>query len=116
MKGYIYLTFSIIFEVFGSSMLKYSEGFTKLIPSVLLIVAYTISFAFFVFALKTISLSVGYSIWSGIGTAVTGVIGVVLFNEKLSFINMMGLFIIILGVFIMNSNKREEKVKSMHSI
>lgn len=108
MKGYLYLSFSIIFEVFGSAMLKLSEGFTVFLPSLLLIIAYGISFTFFVFALKTISLSVGYSVWAGIGTAATGVIGVLFFSEVLSLTNKLGLLIIILGVIIMNMDNKEE--------
>lgn len=108
MKGYIFLAFSIIFEVFGSAMLKLSEGFTIFLPSLLLIIAYGTSFTFFVFALKTISLSVGYSVWSGIGTAATGIIGVMFFGEVLTTINKIGLFVIIIGVVIMNIDKQED--------
>lgn len=115
MKGYTYLTFSIVFEVFGSAMLKYSAGFTVLLPSVLLLLAYTVSFTFFVFALKTISLSIGYSIWSGVGTAATGLIGVILFSEVLTVINVVGLFIIILGVVIMNTGKKDETADKLSS-
>src|SRR5690625_7617531 len=84
MRGYIYLLLSILFEVIGSAFLKLSEGFTKLTPSIFLILFYSLSFLFIIFALKTVSLSVGYSIWAGLGTAGAALVGVFIFNEMLS--------------------------------
>lgn len=107
MQGYLFLLLSIFFEVIGSAFLKLSEGFTKVTPSVLLIVFYLLSFTFIIFALKTISLSIGYSIWAGLGTAGAALVGVLFFNEKLSSINMIGLVIIIAGVVIMNLDQQE---------
>lgn len=111
MRGYIYLFFSILFEVIGSACLKMSDGFTNVVPSLLLILLYGLSFSIFVLALKTISLSVGYSIWSGLGTAGAALVGVMLFNEIISGINMIGLIIIIIGVVVMNMGQAEEKEK-----
>ena len=116
MQGYIFLLFSIAFEVFGSAMLKLSAGFTAFIPSLLLVISYGISFVLFVFALKTISLSIGYSIWAGIGTAATGIVGMIFFNEVLSTVNKLGLLIIILGVIIMNLDKKEDGLGDISSI
>lgn len=107
MKGYIYLLVSILLEIIGSACLKLSEGFTVLIPSIALIIFYGLSFVIFVFALKTISLSVGYSIWAGLGTAGAALVGLLIFNESLSTINLFGLVIIIVGVFIMNADQPE---------
>jgi len=109
MRGYIFLLLSIIFEVTGSAFLKLSDGFTNLIPSLLLILFYGLSFTFFVFALKTVSLSVGYSIWAGLGTAGAALVGVFLFKELLSGINFFGLIVIIAGVVIMNMGKDTEE-------
>jgi len=108
MQGYIYLAFSIIFEIIGSTFLKLSNGFTNVIPSILLIVFYLLSFGIFVQALKTIALSVGYSIWTGVGTAGTALIGIIVFKEVLSPINVLGLIIIIAGVVIMQWSKQEK--------
>jgi len=104
MRGYVYLIVSILFEVAGSAFLKLSDGFTNLMPSILLIIFYGISFTIFVFALKTISLSVGYSIWAGLGTAGSALVGVFLFNEHMSSTNIVGLIVIMGGVVIMNMN------------
>ena len=99
---------AILFEVIGSAFLKLSEGFTNIIPSLLLIFSYGLSFIFFIIAFLTISLSVGYSIWAGLGTAGASLVGVFLFNEMLSTINTIGLLIIISGVVIMNMDKKPE--------
>ena|SRR5699024_2372926 len=108
MKGFLYLSGAILFEIIGTTMLKLSNGFSVLLPSIVLIICFGLSFSFLVFALKTVPLSLGYSIWSGLGTAGAGVIGVMLFNEVLSAINILGLFIIILGVIVMNLSKKTD--------
>lgn len=107
MQGYVYLMLSIIFEVIGSACLKMSEGFTNVVPSLLLIVFYGLSFSIFVLALKTISLSVGYSIWSGLGTAGAALVGVLLFNEVMTTLNLFGLVVIIVGVVLINRSLSE---------
>lgn len=115
MRGYIYLLLSILFEVIGSAFLKLSEGFTKLTPSIFLILFYSLSFLFIIFALKTVSLSVGYSIWAGLGTAGAALVGVFIFNEMLSGINIIGLIVIISGVVIMNLNQTSEDKEQTHA-
>ncbi len=113
MRGYVYLVIAILFEVIGSAFLKLSDGFTNLLPSILLILFYGLSFMIFVFALKTISLSIGYSMWAGLGTAGTALVGVFLFKETLTGINILGLFVIICGVVVMNMKRSEKPKKEM---
>ncbi len=113
MKGYFYLMYAIVFEVIGTTMLKLSDGFSNLAPSIGVIVSFDISFSFMMFALQMIPLSLAYSIWAGLGTAGTGIISVIVFNEVLSTLNIIGLTIIITGVVIMNmSNNRENQTQS----
>lgn len=115
MRGYIFLIVSILFEIIGSACLKLSEGFTNLVPSLLLILFYGLSFTFIIFALKTISLSVGYSIWAGLGTAGAAIVGVFLFQETLSGINFVGLLVIISGVILMNMKTKHNNTKETYS-
>lgn len=113
MKGYFYLMYAIVFEVIGTTMLKLSDGFSNLAPSIGVIAGFGISFTFMIFALQMIPLSLAYSIWAGLGTAGTGIISVIVFNEVLSTLNIIGLTIIITGVVIMNmSNNRENQTQS----
>lgn len=109
MKGYMYLLGAILCEITGTSMLKLSDGFTNLVPSIAVVVFFGLSFTFLVYALKTVPLSLGYSIWSGLGTAGIGLIGVMFFDEVLSGVNILGLIIIILGIAIMNMASKSDE-------
>lgn len=115
MRGYIFLFVSILFEIAGSALLKLSNGFTNIIPILFLILFYGLSFTALIFALKTISLSIGYSIWAGLGTAGTALVGVFLFNEVLTGINILGLIVIISGVVIMNVKETAKYKDEAHS-
>ena len=68
---WLYLILAILLEVSGTTCMKLSEGFTKLVPSVLIFVFYTASFGMLTLALKRIDVSVAYAVWSGMGTATT---------------------------------------------
>ncbi|MGE7186470.1 DMT family transporter [Peribacillus sp. NPDC006672] len=104
MKGYIALGISIISEVFGTTMLKLSEGFTHLFASFGVIIGFGIAFYCLSICLITIPLSLAYAIWAGIGTALTASIGVLIWNEPFSIITMGGLVLIIGGVVLLNAS------------
>lgn len=100
--GYLYLVCAIIAEVTATSALKSSQGFSKLIPSVIVVVGYSVSFYFLSVVLKTIPIGVAYAIWSGIGIALISVIGFVAFKQTLDLPAILGIGFIIVGVAIMN--------------
>jgi multidrug transporter EmrE-like cation transporter len=93
MKSFVYLGLAILFEVFGSTMLKLSKGLTVLTPSIGVAIGFLVSFAFFGFALKKLELSTAYAIWSGLGTAATAGVGVLLFQEALGFLKIIALLL-----------------------
>jgi small multidrug resistance pump len=99
---YLYLALAILFEVLGSSCMKASEGFTKIIPTTTVIVSYVVCFYFFSLTLKTIPLGVAYAIWSGLGIVLTVVISVVLFKQSLDIPAVIGIVLILAGVVVMN--------------
>ncbi|MDL0434308.1 MULTISPECIES: multidrug efflux SMR transporter [Bacillaceae] len=111
MKGYIYLTISIIAEVFATTMLKLSEGFTVMLPSVGVIIGYVLAFYFISKALQTLPLSLAYAIWSGVGTAATAIIGVILWDELMNTVMLCGIVLIIGGVFLLNGSEKTETAK-----
>jgi small multidrug resistance pump len=82
--SWIYLVLAILTEVTGTTNMKLSQGFTKLIPSVLIFVFYGISFVFLTFALKRIDISVAYTVWAGVGTALIATIGFAYFKEPVT--------------------------------
>ncbi len=93
------LFIAIAFEVAGTTCMKLSDGFSKLVPSVLLFVFYGISFAVFSIALKKgINLSAAYAIWCGIGMSLIAAIGIFYFGEPVTALKMGSIVFIILGV------------------
>lgn len=101
MNSYVLLATAIICEVFGSSMLKVSNGFKRGFPSIGVILGMGLAFYSLSLALKTIPLGTAYAIWSGVGTALTAIIGVVIYKENFNRKKLLGLLLIIGGVIIM---------------
>ncbi|MDH6675626.1 multidrug resistance protein EbrA [Paenibacillus sp. LBL] len=99
--AYLFLGLAIISEVFGSSMMKLSNGFKRKLPTLGLVVGMGLSFFCLSLALKTIPLGPAYAIWSGIGTALTALVGIILYKEIITRSKITGLFLIIVGVVIM---------------
>ncbi|MCU0429793.1 MAG: multidrug efflux SMR transporter [Cytophagaceae bacterium] len=99
---YLFLTLAIVFEVIGSSFMKASDGFSKWLPSLIVVIAYIICFYFFSLALKTIPLGIAYAMWGALGIVLTAIISVVVYNEKLDVPAIVGMMLIIAGVLVMN--------------
>lgn len=96
------LAIAIIAEVIATSALKVSEGFTRLIPSLVVVVGYAIAFYGLALTLKTIPVGVAYAIWSGMGIVLVTLIGWFLFDQKLDPAAIIGMVLIITGVVVMN--------------
>ena len=111
MNGYITLAISIISEVFATTMLKISDGFSILFPSIGVIVGYALSFYSISISLKTIPLSLAYAIWSGVGTALTALIGVLIWGELFNTLMLSGIILIIGGVILLNTSNKTETAK-----
>jgi small multidrug resistance pump len=99
---WLYLILAILLEVSGTTCMKLSGGFTRLIPSILLFVFYILSFGMLTLALKRIDVSVAYAVWSGMGTALIATIGVLWFKEPLTAVKLISLGLIIIGVVGLN--------------
>jgi small multidrug resistance pump len=78
--------------------MKLSEGFARLIPSVMVFILYFASFAFMILALKKLELGISYAIWAGVGTALIAIIGMVWFAESVTLLKIVSIAFIILGV------------------
>lgn len=96
--GYLLLTLAIVLEVLGTAAMKLSDGFTKVVPSVLLFIFYAVSFVAFTYALKYIDVSIAYAIWAGLGVLLIAVIGVLYFDETITALKIVSIALIILGV------------------
>ncbi|MFV0521914.1 MAG: DMT family transporter [Mangrovibacterium sp.] len=99
---YLFLGLAILLEVVGSNFMKASEGFSKLLPTVITIVSYTTCFFFFSQALKSIPLGIAYAIWGGLGIVLTAIISVVIFKQSLDIPAIIGIVLIVAGVLVMN--------------
>jgi small multidrug resistance pump len=99
---WLYLGLAILLEVSGTTCMKLSQGFTKLVPSILLFVFYTLSMGMLTLALKRIDVSVAYAVWSGVGTALIATIGVLWFKEPLTALKLISIGLIIIGVVGLN--------------
>lgn len=98
MKYWLLLVAAILGEVIATSALKYSNGLTRLTPSVLVVVGYGVSFYLLALVLRVIPVAVVYAIWSGCGVALIALIGWLVFKEPLHWIGLLGLGLIVAGV------------------
>ncbi|RLQ22897.1 QacE family quaternary ammonium compound efflux SMR transporter [Seongchinamella sediminis] len=101
--GYIYLAIAIVAEVIATSALKASDQFTRLGPSLIVIVGYGIAFYFLSLVLKTIPIGLAYAIWSGLGIVLISIVGLLAFGQKLDAAAIIGIVLIISGVIVINA-------------
>jgi small multidrug resistance pump len=98
MQGWFVLVAAIAAEVAGTTCLKLSDGFSRLVPSLGVVVLYMLSFVFLAWVLKTIDLGVAYAIWAGLGTALVAAVGFLAFGEAISAVRLVSIGLIIVGV------------------
>ncbi|RCX23772.1 multidrug resistance protein EbrB [Fontibacillus phaseoli] len=113
MNRYVALVIAIVSEVFGTNMLKMSDGFTNLLPSMGVIAGFGLSFYFLSISLKTLPLSIAYGIWSGVGTAITAMIGVFVWGDPFNMLIAIGLILIIGGVVLLNAPQKQKVASKM---
>lgn len=99
---YLLLFVSITLEVFGSTMLKVSNGFTRLLPVLGVAVGYGLSFYLVSLVLRALPLGVVYATWSGLGTILTVAAGVVFFKERINGKGLLGIALLIVGLVLIN--------------
>ena len=98
----LWLALAIGSEIIATVSLKLSNGFTRPLPSVVVVLGYAMSFYALSISLRTIPLGVVYAIWSGVGTAAIVVIGLFVFRETLDLVKVVGIGLIITGVVMLN--------------
>ena len=102
LKGYLYLFVAIIGEVIGTNLLKSTDGFTRLLPTIYTVVAYVISFYFLSLSFKTFPISVAYAIWGAVGIILITLFSVLVWKEPINLMTVLGLGLIIAGTIIVN--------------
>ncbi|WOE32008.1 MULTISPECIES: DMT family transporter [unclassified Acinetobacter] len=100
--AYSLLGLAIISEVIGSTFLVKSQSFTKLFPSLMVLILFGIAFYLLSHVIKTIPLGIAYAIWGGVGIVLTSIVGYVLFKQTLDLAALIGITLIIAGVIVIN--------------
>lgn len=102
MQPWIFLALAIVSEVAATSALKASDGFSRLGPSLVVVVGYAAAFYFLSLTLRTIPVGVAYAVWSGVGVALIALIGWLVFGQALDAPAIIGLLLIVAGVVVLN--------------
>ncbi|PYA59390.1 multidrug DMT transporter [Serratia marcescens] len=102
MSAFMYLTMAIVAEVIATTMLKASEGFTRLWPSLLVVLGYGVAFWGLSMVVKSMPLGIVYAIWSGMGIVLVSVAAVFVYQQKLDWPAIVGMGLIIVGVLVIN--------------
>lgn len=102
MKQYLFLVLAIIFEVAWAILLKYTENFTRLWPTVATITTYLAALYFLNLTVRTMPVGIAYAIWAGTGMVLIALLGVVVLKQHLDLPAIIGLLLIVAGVLVLN--------------
>ena len=101
MNKWVYLGLAIVSEVLATASLKSTEGFTRLVPSIVVLVGYSAAFYFLSLTLDTIPIGVAYAVWSGVGVATITLVSFVLYDQKIDVAGLVGIGLIVAGVVVL---------------
>lgn len=100
--AWLYLLVAIVAEVVATSALNASQGFSRPLPSVIVVTGYAIAFYFLSLTLRSIPVGIAYAVWSGVGVVLISLAGLVLFGQRLDFPALLGIGLIVAGVLVIN--------------
>ena len=102
-KTYLFLSIAIFCEVAGTILLPVSQNFTKIIPTICLAIFYLTSFYLMTFVMDKLPIAIVYATWSGLGVFTIAILGYFFFKQTLAWQAILGLFLIVIGVVLVNS-------------
>jgi len=102
MTAWLLLGLAIVAEVIGTSALKASEGFTRLVPSVVVVLGYAVAFYCLSLVLKTLPVGIAYAAWSGLGIVLITLVALVMYGQKIDLPGLIGMGLIVAGVVVLN--------------
>jgi multidrug transporter EmrE-like cation transporter len=102
LKTYLFLIGAIFCEVAGTMLLPFSQNFTKLIPTALLTIFYLTAFYLLTYVVNKLPIAIVYASWSGLGIFSISIFGYLLFDQSLSWQAITGLFLIVIGITLIN--------------
>lgn len=101
MNNWVYLGLAIVSEVISTASLKSTEGFTRLVPSIVVLVGYSAAFYFLSLTLDTIPIGVAYAVWSGVGVATITLVSFLVYDQKIDAAGLLGIGLIVAGVVVL---------------
>jgi len=101
-KAYLFLVAAILFETVGTTALQASHQFSRLVPSILVVIAYALAFYFLAFALRFMPVGIAYAIWSGLGIVFIAAIGLLVFGQRLDLPALLGIAMILGGILVIH--------------
>ncbi len=102
-KTYLILVGAIFCEVAGTMLLPVSQNFTRIIPTTLLAIFYITALFLLTFVVNKLPIAIVYATWSGLGIFTVAILGYIFFNQSLNWLSIIGLFLIVTGVILVNS-------------
>lgn len=102
MNNLIFLLLAILFETSATTLLKVSDGFSKLLPTIASIILYVLSFYCLSNCLKTVPIGIAYAIWSALGIVLVTLVGIIAFKQTPDWAAIIGILLIIIGVGVLN--------------
>ena len=103
LKTYLFLTVAIFCEVAGTMLLPVSQNFTKIVPTIFLAIFYLSAFYLLTFVVDKLPIAIVYATWSGLGIFTIAILGYIFYKQSLSWQSIVGLFLIVIGVILVNS-------------
>ncbi|WP_234271765.1 DMT family transporter [Billgrantia ethanolica] len=100
MMAFVYLALAIVAEVVATSALKATHGFTRLVPSLMVVVGYAIAFYMLSLVLRTIPVGIAYAIWAGLGIVLVALVGIVVYGQRPDLPAVLGIGLIVAGVVV----------------
>lgn len=100
--AYLYLALAIITEVIGTTLLKSTEEFTKIIPSIVVVISYLLSFYFLTLTLRTVPVGIAYAIWAGLGIFLVTLFAAIIYKQIPDIASLLGMGLIISGVVVIH--------------
>ncbi|MEP2532547.1 SMR family transporter [Shimia sp.] len=101
-KAYLVLFIAVVFETIGTTALQASHQFTRLVPSVIVVLSYGAAFYFMALTLKVLPVGITYAIWSGLGIVLIAIIGLIAFGQKLDWPAVLGMAMILAGILVIH--------------
>ncbi len=102
MNAWLSLALAIVAEVIGTSALKASDGFSRLLPGMVVVAGYGTAFYFLSLTLRQMPVGIAYAVWSGAGTVLITLIGVLVLRQKIDVAGVVGIALIVAGVLVLN--------------